>query len=159
MLPVATATRYLVFSDASWKTGVSYAGFFLMYNNAAIDWQSTLIKVVMLSSAEAEIASASLASRRVIYTLRFLCKFDPSLKCYPVSHIVDNSALPPLTENVGASRKTEHFRRWEQFMQYMVTHGWSFVHLCKTYDMYANTLTKVETASAFHKFKRFAMNL
>ena len=60
---------------------------------------------------------------------------------------------------MGASRKTEHFRRWEQFMQYMVTHGYSYVHLCKTYDMYANTLTKVETASAFHKFKRFSMNL
>ena len=41
----------------------------------------------------------------------------------------------------------EHFRRWEQFMQYMVTHGYTYVHLCKTYDMYANALTKVEAAS------------
>ena len=55
----------IVFSDASWKNNSSYAGFFIMLSGAAVDWGAILLKV-MCSSAEAEIASGSLASKRVI---------------------------------------------------------------------------------------------
>ena len=50
----------LIFSDASWKTGCTYAGFVVLYAGSAVDWASVLLKV-MLSSAEAEIGAGCLA--------------------------------------------------------------------------------------------------
>ena len=44
-------------------------------------------------------------------------------------------------------------------MRYMVTHGYSYVHLCRTHDMHANALTKVENLDAFYNFIKVAMNL
>ena len=76
----------------------------------------------------------------------------------PVSHIIDNSALPALTENMGVSKKSEHFRRWQHFLRYLVTHGYSYIHLVRTYEMHANALTKVDNKDAFFKFYKIAMN-
>jgi hypothetical protein len=72
----------------------------------------------------------------------------------PVSHVIDNSAMPSLTENVGVSKKTEqHFRRWLQYLRYLVTHGFSYVHLVRTFEMHANALTKVDQQDAFLAFR------
>ena len=76
-----------------------------------------------------------------------------------ISHIVDNSALPALTENLGVSKKSEHFRRWQHFLRYLVTHGYSYVHLCKTEHMHANACTKVETPESFKRFLSVIFNL
>jgi hypothetical protein len=147
----------IVISDSSWKTGATYAGFFILFQNAAVDWISKLLKV-MLSSSEAEIGAGTLAAKRVIYIRHFIGFVKP-LPSVAVSHVVDNSALPSLTENLGVSRKTEHFRRWLHFMRYAVLHGYIHVHLAKTHDMHANFLTKVENLSAFFISRKIAMNL
>ena len=47
-----------IWSDASWKVELNYAGFVIFFANAAIDWQSKLLKV-MLSSAEAEVGAGA----------------------------------------------------------------------------------------------------
>jgi hypothetical protein len=125
--------------------------------NAAVDWKSSLLKVQM-SSTEAEIGAGSLAGKRGIYSRGFL-SFVESLPKVPISHLIDNSALPALTENKGVSRKTEHFRRWQQFLRYLVIHGYSYVHLCRTFDMHANALTKVENLEAWLKFRKLVFNI
>ena len=73
--------------------------------------------------------------------------------------MVDNSATPALTENMGVSKKTEHFRRWLHFMRYMVTHGYTYVHLCRTNDMFANALTKVESPEQYRRFCKVVFNI
>ena len=45
------------------------------------------------------------------------------------------------------------------FMRYMVTHGYTYVHLVKTFDMHADALTKIVSVEAFIKFMMFAMNV
>ena len=123
-----------------------------MFAGAAADWASVQLKV-MLSTAEAEIGAGALASKRAIY-FRMLLGEIFNLPSTPISHIVDNSATPPLTENLGVSKKPEHFRRWLQFMRYCVLHGYTYVHLCKTDDMIADSLTKV---SSLHGYSTFAI--
>ena len=76
-----------------------------------------------------------------------------------ISHVVDNSATPPLTENLGVAKKTEHFRRWLHFMRYSVIHGYSYVHLCKTGDMYADAMTKVANKHAYLAFVKVFFNI
>ena len=111
-----------------------------------------------MSSAEAEIGAGSIAGKRSVYVRDFIGTVEP-LRPIPISHLVDNSALPALTENLGVSRKSEHFRRWQHFLRYLVTHGYTFIHLCRTHEMHANALTKVENLDAFYRFIKVAMNV
>ena len=64
-----------------------------------------------------------------------------------------------LTENLGVSKKTEHFARWLSYLRHLVTNGHEYIHLCRTHEMLANALTKVDNKSAFMEFRRVAMNL
>ena len=145
-----------IYSDASWKTGCTYAGFVILRDNAAIDWASKQLKV-MLSSAEAEIGAGCAAGKRAIYVRNLIGELE-GLPAIPIPHIVDNSALPYITENIGVSKKTEHFRRWQHFMRYLVNHNYIFVHLCKTGDMLANPLTKTCSKSEFSGFSKACLN-
>ena len=49
--------------------------------------------------------------------------------------------------------RTEHFRRWLHYMRYMVTHGFSYVFLVRTFEMYADCLTKVSGRHAYFAFR------
>jgi hypothetical protein len=91
--------------------------------------------------------------------VRHFLGFIEAMPNLAIPHVIDNSALPALTENMGVSRKTEHFRRWQHFMRYAVTHGYVYTHLARTFEMHANALTKVENLEAFLKFVRIAMNV
>ena len=142
----------IIFSDASWKTGSTYAGVLILYAGAAVDWAAVLMKV-KCSSAEAEIGAGSLAARRAVYVRNLLGELH-GLPTLPIPHVVDNSATPPLTENLGVAKKTEHFQRWLHYMRYCVLHGYLFVHLCKTDEMLANSLTKVDNKHAFLRFAK-----
>ena len=59
-------SRLIIFTDASWKTGSTYAGYFILYANGAIDWGAKLLKV-MMSCSEAEIGAGSIAGKRIVY--------------------------------------------------------------------------------------------
>ena len=77
----------------------------------------------------------------------------------PVSFIIDNTAVPALSENMGVSKKTEHFRRWQQHLRYLVLHGYAYVHIVRTWEQLANALTKVENRHAFITFRKVSMNV
>jgi hypothetical protein len=63
----------------------------------------------------AVVCVCSVVWKRAIYVRHFL-GFVEALPNIAIPHVVDNSALPALTENMGVSRKTEHFRRWQHFI-------------------------------------------
>ena len=44
-------------------------------------------------------------------------------------------------------------------MRYSVTHGYSYVHLCKTDDMLADPLTKVANKHAYLTFVKVFFNI
>ena len=75
-----------------------------------------------------EIGAGSYAGKRSAYLRGFIGEII-QLPRVPIQHIVDNSATPALTENNGVSKKTEHFRRWMHYLRYLVTHGFTYVHL------------------------------
>ena len=96
--------------------------------------------------------------KRAIYLRHLIGEVTP-LPALPIPHIVDHSALPPLSENLGVSRKTEHFRRWLHFMRYCVLHNYTYVHLTKSEHMLADSLTKVGDKYGYHSFLKAVFNL
>ena len=129
----------------------------MLFNNCAVDWGAKLVKVKM-SSAEVEIAAGSMAGKRGVY-VRGLISEVLTLPRVATSHIIDNSALPALTENVGVSKKTEHFTRWLHYLRHLVSIGACYMHLCRTHEMHANALTKVDNKGAFLAFRTITMNI
>ena len=87
---------------------------------------------VMASSSEAEIGAGCHAGKRLVYVRNVWGELLSVLPKKAISHVVDNSALPHLTMNVGVSAKTEHFLRWQHILRYIVVHGWIRLHLCTT---------------------------
>ena len=128
-----------------------------MFNNGAVDWVAKLVKV-KLSTAEAEIAAGCMAGKRGVYVRGLIGEVYPMPRI-ATPHIVDNSATPALSENVGVSRKTEHFTRWLHYLRHLVSTGACYIFLCKTHQMHANALTKVENRSAFFVFRSVSLNL
>ena len=137
----------LIFSDAAWKTDYTYGGFVVLMAGAAIDWNSSLFKV-KLSSSEAEIAAGSRGGKRSAYIRNFIGEVY-GLPSLPIQHVIDNNAMPALTENVGVSKKTEHFARWMQYLRHLVTHGYMYIHLARTWEMIADPFTKVTGKDIF----------
>ena len=142
----------LIISDGSWKTDHTYFGFFVLMGGAAVDWASHLAKV-KLSSTEPEIGAGSYAGKRSAYLRGFIGEII-QLPRVPIQHIVDNSATPALTENNGVSKKSRHFRRWMHYLRYLVTHGFTYVHLCRTHEMWADAMTKVSDKNIFFPMRR-----
>ena len=100
----------------------------------------------------------ALAGKRLVYVRNLWGEFGEMAKV-PVSFIIDNTAVPALSENIGVSKKTEHFRRWQQFLRYLVTHGYAYVHIVRTFEELANALTKIENRHAYITFRKIAMNI
>ena len=144
-------------SDGSLQSNNNYVGFLVLMFSGAIDWGSKLLKV-KLSTAEIEIAAGCVAGKRGTYVRNAYGEMFP-LPRVAASHVIDNSAMPSLTENVGVSKKTEHFARWLQYLRFQVQHGLSYIHLCRTFDMDADPMTKVTMRDAYLRFVKLGFNL
>ena len=118
-------------TDGSWKTNANYAGYVVMAYNGAIDWGSKLVKVTMHSSSEIEIAAACFAAKRIMFYKNISKEIDEKLQL-PIPMLIDNSGAVELCEKVGASKRTEHFMRWQHYCRYLVRHFVVKMHFVRT---------------------------
>ena len=142
-----------VWSDATWKVNMTYAGFYIMMCGAAVDWSSILIKVVCHSSAEAEISAACKAGKRMMFLVQLLRELEHDIVC-PIPFFIDNSATSELTRKMGATKRTEHFLRWQHYMRQLVNHDYAKVFLVKDADQRADIATKMINLTKFAKMVR-----
>ena len=139
--------------DAAWKIATdtelnwTYAGFIIFMCGAGLDWMSKLVKVICHSSAEAEIAAGCFAAKRGQYIRSVINEFKklgvgPGVDG-PFVYLIDNSATGPMTGNVGTSKKTEHFLRWQHYLRWIVYHKYGVVLWIDTNNQTADIMTKV----------------
>mmetsp|Transcript_6737 Transcript_6737/g.17631 ORF Transcript_6737/g.17631 Transcript_6737/m.17631 type:complete len:113 (+) Transcript_6737:985-1323(+) len=57
-------------------------------------------------------------------------------------YLIDNSACEPLTKNVGVSKPTEHFLRWQHYLRWLVYHKYAIVIWISTNDETGDMMTK-----------------
>jgi len=154
--------------DASWKIrtaeglNMTYGGFVIFMCGAALDWACKLIRVICHSSAEAEICSGCQAGKRLTFIRNLIeelaeQKMGKALQG-AVIFLIDNSACEPLTKNVGVSKPTEHFARWQLYLRWMVYHKFATVLWIDTDNETGDIMTKVLAAAAYLKHKRVMLN-
>ena len=126
--------------------------------NGAIDWGSKLVKVTMHSSSEIEIAAACLAAKRLQF-YRELCREIKIRVKTPFPMLIDNSGAIDLCEKVGASKRTEHFQRWQHYCRYMTRHCITKLHFVRTHEQLADQLTKMGDKTSFLRTRAVVLNL
>jgi hypothetical protein len=115
---------------------------------AAVDWAAVLIKVICHSSAEAEISAACKAGKRLMFVVQLMRELGHDLVS-PTPFLIDNSATGELTKKMGATKRTEHFLRWQHYMRQLVNYNYAKVFLVRDQDQRADIATKVVNLTKF----------
>ena len=154
--------------DGSWKvkgdgTSLMYGGHIIFMCDAAVDWSCKLIKVICHSATEVELAAGCFAGKRAQF-IRALLNDLHSFKVGngltgPIVFLIDNSAVGPLTKDLGVSKKTEHFLRWQLYLRWLVINRFAIVIWTPTKDESGDICTKVLDAASFLKHKKVILNM
>ena len=133
------------------------AGFAVSYGGAALSWTSKALKLVPLSSAEAEANVLSLGCKDAVYVHRLLCelrpgKIDSCVQCYS-----DNQAAIDIIKAHGLTARTKHFERWAAYVRDLYQRHIIAVSFKPTTAMPADIFTKALPEEAFKLFRSFLL--
>ena len=84
------------------------AGFACFYGGAAISWQAKSLKLVPLSSAEAEANVLSLGCKDAVYVRRLLTELRPGKIKSCIATFTDNQAAIDIIKAHGLTRNGAH---------------------------------------------------
>ena len=70
-----------------------------------------------------------------------------------------NTAVEPLTKNLGVSKKTEHFMRWQLYLRWLLINKYATVIWTPTKDETGDICTKVLDAASYLKNKKIIMKV
>ena len=129
------------YTDSSWGTKPRpHGGHVVMRCNGAILWSAKTLKVVTDSTAHAETAEASRATKSAVF-LRMGLEGIRRPAVGPTAILGDNSAMAELVNKEGASSRTRHFERATVLIKYAVLQLIVAVHLIGTKFMCADIFT------------------
>eukprot|EP00965_Chrysotila_dentata_P016672 553346-Pleurochrysis_carterae.AAC.2 len=129
-----------------------------MFANSPIDWSSRLFKVAA-SSCQAETAAGRVAAKRNTFLRNFLGHLLGVLGTNKLNGgatvlLMDNSAAVEQADHAGASKKTEHYTRWEYYQREYQLDGAIKAHFIRTCDQVADCITKVLDKTTFLKLRQ-----
>ena len=115
----------IAYSDSSWrrpdKLGFNSFGYVVYLFGAPVSFASKRLKVVALSSAEAEYAAASYTCREIEFVRHILGNLGFFISG-PTVLAVDNQAAIKIAENVGVTGRTKHFADAIHYFRHVVEH-------------------------------------
>ena len=104
---------FQAFSDASWhkgdELGFNSFGYVVYMYGGPVSFASKLLKVIALSSAEAEYAAASYTCKEIEFVRNVCSDLGFPLQSR-VMLAVDNTAAVQIIENSGVTARTKHFQ-------------------------------------------------
>ena len=150
-----------LFTDSSWGGAPRpMAGYVTIYGGAALSWAAKMLKIVPLSSAEAETAVLSLGCKDAMFVTQLLAEIRPrATKQIIVSAFVDNTAAIELVKSHGASGRTRHFERWITYVRDLYQRSILAVKHVSTHDMPADIFTKPLPYLVFTKFRHILLGM
>jgi hypothetical protein len=149
----------LSFSDASFARDqdlASVSGFVTMYKNGAISWSSKKIKIVCLSTTEAETVGATLAAQDVKY-VRALMTDIGLAPTGPTPFFLDSSGTFGYVRHQSAKQRTKYFDLWVAFVRSAHRDLSIDLHLITTATMVADIFTKALARAETVRFRDFML--
>jgi hypothetical protein len=138
-----------VWADSSWgKAPRPYGGFVIFYCGGPISWMSRIIKLIPLSSCEAELAIVSIACKDLRYILN-LAEDCGQHFTTPVDVFTDNKGCYDLVVKLGVSARTRHYERWLYYVRELYWLGIIKINLVGTAAMIADIFTKALDKTTF----------
>ena len=150
--------------DSSWgRAPTAMCGHVVMRSGAAISWSARKLKLIPLSSCEAEYACGSNACRDLRYIQLVLNELSqPGIDTVvaPETRVItDSQSARDVVENPGVTARTRHFERWMHFMRRLATYRHIRMQLVKTHSMLADVFTKAVGRAAVASATRVLLNL
>ena len=135
------------------------AGHVVMYGGAALSWAAKALKIVPLSSAEAESAVLSLGCKDLMYVKQLVAELRPGRIPPRVPVHTDNTAAIDIIKAVGVTGRTKHFERWITYVRDLYHRYIVDVKYTPTDEMPADIFTKALGAEKFKQFRSFLLNV
>lgn len=134
------------FCDSSWKLR-SLSGHVIFIAGGPIDWATKLIRTVCHSSAEAEVAAGCNLAKSLVYVRQLVSSLGVELRS-PTPVFIDSQAAILIASNLGVTKRTLHFERWQHYLRLCVARKVLFLIHVVTQRQRADGLTKIVDATA-----------
>jgi hypothetical protein len=134
-----------VYSDSNWAGDLenccSILGFIIFLLRCPVIRKSKQQQSVTLSSSEAEYVALSEAAKELKFVAQTLESIGIKVK-YPITVLVDNVGAIFMSENVTATKQTQHVHTCYQFVHVEVEDGRIIFKFVKTAENLADPYTK-----------------
>ena len=142
----------LAYSDSSWRSpndlGYNMMGYAIYFYGSIVSYASKHMKIVALSSAEAEYAACAYTCKEIIFIRNVLkdLKFEISSSS---TLAVDNRAAIDIANNLGVTARNKHFKDTLHYFRHLVDHRIVYpIHVSSKFQR-ADGMTKCLERSAF----------
>ena len=151
---------HMYFDSSFNKVAMPFFGHVVMIMGCAVSWSAKKMRIVPLSSAEAETACGSIACRDlqfVRFVLGDLFVEKVGFPFSPVPIVTDNEATYLGCDNPGATGRTRHYERWLFYLRELAMNKSVRVIHTLTNNMMADVFTKAVDKGTFIRCRTFLM--
>ena len=134
-------------------------GHVVIYGGAALSWNAKALKIVPLSSAEAETAVLSLGCKDMMYVRQLMAELRPEHAGSAIDAYTDNTATIDIIKAHGVTARTKHFERWVTYARDLYLRHIIKISHVPTDEMPADIFTKALETLKFVKFRASLLGL
>ena len=146
--------RLSLYADSSYgRSAKPIYGFVIFANGTPIAWASRKMKIVPLSSCEAEIYGCMEVCRCAMWIRLLLGEVLTTTPELPMVCHTDNEAAKATIEKLGVTARTKHYDTWMQYCRELITQLKITMQWIPTTDMIADIFTKCLDKTTFLKFR------
>ena len=138
--------------------GYNMFGYYVHMYGGPISFAAKLLKIVALSSAEAEYAAASYTAKEVAFVRNLLTDLHFQLSS-PTVIAVDNQAAIRIAENRGVTARTKHFIDAVHYIRHQIDHQSVRLQFVRTNEQRADGFTKALDKTKFLTWCKMLMGL
>ena len=122
---ITSASGLLAYSDSSWRNpndiGHNMFGYVIYFFGSIVSYASKHMKIVALSSAEAEYAASAYTCKEIQFIRNVLKDLEYDISS-PTILAVDNEAAIKIANNLGVTARNKHFKDTLHYFRQLVDH-------------------------------------
>ena len=158
---IKTNKGLIAYSDASWhksdELGYDMFGYCVYMYGGLISFAAKRLKVIALSSAEAEYAAASYTGKEVMF-IRNVCDSLGIKLNGPTILAVDNEAAIKIADNRGVTARNKHFQDAVHYIRHLIDFNYAKLAFVRTNNQRADGFTKPLAKPQFREWSSYIIN-